>query len=100
MYACSSPAPHSSILKLWSTQPTPLVTLNNPRSDQAFLAKNYDKNAWQADRDPHGIFRTPTDDFMLLATGLIVSLGSPLFSLATVELARGDEGHRPVGYPC
>ena len=55
--------------------------------EQSCLVKNYDKNAWQADRDPHGIFRTPTDYLMLLAAGLIVRLGSPPFSLATAEHA-------------
>ena len=30
-----------------------------PQRPDAFLAKNYDENARRADRDPHGIFRTP-----------------------------------------
>ena len=38
---------------------TPLF--NNPMPEQTFLAKNYDENALRADRDPCGIFRTPTD---------------------------------------
>jgi hypothetical protein len=64
-----------------STTPTP---------EQDFLSKNYDENARRADRDPRGIFRTPTDASAAPAAGLVGPLGSSSFSLPTVERALAE----------
>jgi len=79
-------------------QPTPLPPLNNPTPEQAFLAKNYDENARRADRDPRGIFLTPTDASAAPPTGLVGPLGSSSFSLPTVERAMAEmEGSGGTG---
>ncbi|KAI0258485.1 dynein light intermediate chain-domain-containing protein [Gloeopeniophorella convolvens] len=71
-------------------KPPPLPPLNNPTPEQAFLAKNYDENARRADRDPRGIFRSPTD---APAAGLVGPLGASSFSLPTVERALAEMEH-------
>jgi hypothetical protein len=75
---------------LENMQPAPLPPLNNPTPEQAFLLKNYDENARRADRDPRGIFRTPTDASAPPAAGLVGPLGSSSFSLPTVERALAE----------
>jgi dynein light intermediate chain 1 len=68
-------------------QPTPLPLLNYPTSEQDFLVKNYDEKARRANRDPRGIFRTPTDVSAAPAAGLVGPLDASSFSLLTVEHA-------------
>jgi len=80
--SCKTKAPRT-------LQPTPLPPLNNPTPEQAFLSKNYDENARRADRDPRGIFRTPTDA-SAPAPGIVGPLGSSSFSLPTVERALAE----------
>ncbi|KAI0065700.1 hypothetical protein BV25DRAFT_1879543 [Artomyces pyxidatus] len=65
-------------------KPTPLPPVNNPTPEQAFLAKNYDENSRRTDRDPRGIFRTPTETS---TAGLVGPLGSSSFALPNVERA-------------
>ncbi|KAH9036025.1 dynein light intermediate chain-domain-containing protein [Lactarius deliciosus] len=79
-----------SLVQDQGPKPTPLPPLNNPTPEQAFLAKNYDENARRADRDPRGIFRTPTDASAPPAAGLVGPLGSSSFSLPTVERALAE----------
>ncbi|KAH8984242.1 dynein light intermediate chain-domain-containing protein [Lactarius akahatsu] len=67
---------YASLVQDQGPKPTPLPPLNNPTPEQAFLAKNYDENARRADRDPRGIFRTPTDASAPPAAGLVGPLGS------------------------
>ena len=81
---------------LTPTQPNPLPPLNNPTPEQAFLTKNYDENARRADRDPRGIFRTPTDASAAPAAGLVGPLGASSFSLPTVERALAEMEGRAV----
>ncbi|KAN0140377.1 hypothetical protein V8E53_001586 [Lactarius tabidus] len=73
-------------------KPTPLPPVNHPTPEQAFLAKNYDENPRRADRDPHGIFRTPTDASAAPAAGLVGPLCSSSFSFPTVERALVETG--------
>ena len=89
-YAPFPRLPFSRTLNFSSTQPSPLPPLNNPTPEQAFLAKNYDENARRADRDPRGIFRTPTDASAAPAAGLVGPLGASSFSLPTVERALAE----------
>ena len=66
---------------LENTQPIPLVTLNSPTPEQAFLAKNHNKNARCVDRDPRGILRI----HKCVSAGLVGPLDSSSFPLPTVE---------------
>lgn len=73
---------------------TPLPPLHNLTPDQALLAKNYDENARHADRNPRGIFRTPTDASAAPVAGLVDPLGASSFSLPTIERALAEmEGY-------
>ena len=73
------------------TQPTPLTSPSNLTPEQAILEKNHDDNARRADRDPHGIFRTPTDAFAPPAASLVGPSGLRL----TVIFA--TDGHACAG---
>ncbi|KAN0140374.1 Dynein light intermediate chain (DLIC) domain containing protein [Lactarius tabidus] len=81
---------YASLVQDQGPKPTPLPPLNNPTPEQDFLSKNYDENARRADRDPRGIFRTPTDASAAPAAGLVGPLGSSSFSLPTVERALAE----------
>jgi dynein light intermediate chain 1 len=81
---------YAALVQDQGPKPTPLPPLNNPTPEQAFLAKNYDENARRADRDPRGIFRTPTDASAPPSAGLVGPLGSSSFSLPTVERALAE----------
>lgn len=87
---------YASLVQDQGPKPAPLPPLNNPTPEQAFLAKNYDENARRADRDPRGIFRTPTDA-SAPAAGLVGPLGSSSFSLPTVERALAEMEGNTVG---
>ncbi|KAN0140389.1 hypothetical protein V8E53_001598 [Lactarius tabidus] len=82
---------HPSLVQDQGRKPTPLLTLNKPTPEQAFLAKNYDENAQSADRDPRGnFFCTPTD----ASAG---PLRSSSFPLPTVERALAETEGRSTG---
>lgn len=76
---------------LTSCNRTPLTPLKKPTPDQALLAKNYDENA---DRNPRGIFCTPTGASAAPVAGIVGPLGASSFSLPTVERALAEmEGY-------
>ena len=70
-------------------QPPPLPPFNNPVSEQAFLAKNYDENSKKSDRDPRGAFRNPAE-FSGASAGIVGPLGSSSFNLPNVERALSE----------
>ena len=78
----------SSVFTVDSThilsQPPPLPPLNNPTPEQVFLAKNYDENAKNPNRDPRGAFRNPNET---ASTGIVGPMGSSSFNLPNVERA-------------
>ena len=71
-------------LRLLAPQPPPLPPLNNPTPEQVFLAKNYDENAKNPNRDPRGAFRNPNET---AAAGIVGPMGSSSFNLPNVERA-------------
>ena len=87
----------------------PALTHNNPTPEQAFLVKNYDKNARREDRNRRGIVRTSTNVSAPPVAGLVGPLGSSSFSLPMVERALAEiegsstgatlRGLRHVGVP-
>ncbi|PIL37380.1 hypothetical protein GSI_01074 [Ganoderma sinense ZZ0214-1] len=67
-----------------SRKPPPLPPLNNPTPEQVFLAKNYDENAKNPNRDPRGAFRNPNET---ASAGIVGPMGSSSFNLPNVERA-------------
>ncbi|RDX53841.1 dynein light intermediate chain [Lentinus brumalis] len=67
-----------------SRKPPPLPPLNNPTPEQVFLAKNYDENAKNPNRDPRGAFRNPNET---TSAGIVGPMGSSSFNLPNVERA-------------
>ena len=80
------------------TQPTPLTSPSNLTPEQAILEKNHDDNARRADRDPHGIFRTPTDAFAPPAASLVGPSGLRLTVIFATD-GQACAGARRCGEP-
>ncbi|KAI0720370.1 dynein light intermediate chain [Cerioporus squamosus] len=75
---------YASLVPDLSRKPPPLPPLNNPTPEQVFLAKNYDENAKNPNRDPRGAFRNPNET---TSTGIVGPMGSSSFNLPNVERA-------------
>jgi hypothetical protein len=73
-----------------NTQPLLTAADPVPTSQQADARKSLPRE--RADRDPRGIFRTPTDASAAPAAGLVRPLCSSSFSLPTVERALAEAG--------
>jgi hypothetical protein len=68
----------------------PAPTPQQPDARTNFSRQDCDENARRADRDPCGIFRTPTYATTAPTAGLVRSLGSSSFSLLTVSRALAE----------
>ncbi|TBU33085.1 dynein light intermediate chain [Dichomitus squalens] len=75
---------YASLVPDLSRKPPPLPPLNNPTPEQVFLAKNYDENAKNPNRDPRGAFRNPNET---ASAGIVGPMGSSSFTLPNVERA-------------
>ncbi|KAN0140383.1 hypothetical protein V8E53_001592 [Lactarius tabidus] len=68
----------------------PAPTSQQPHTRTRFPLQELRRELRRADRDPRGIFRTPTDASAAPAAGLVGPLGSSSFSLPTVERALAE----------